>query len=274
MAEEHEGAGKSPETFEERWAIVDDRRMRSLSCRRVTSEPPVVLVHGLVVASTYLMPTARALAADWQVWVPELPGYGESERPEETLDVDGLAACLAAWMHAEGIGRAHLVANSVGCQTALSLAQHWPSLVDHLVLTSPTLDPRARSFVRPLLRWMRNAPMEPLSLLPIVVNDWRKAGLKRSLESYLVLLDDVVEERLPHVRAPTLLVRGERDPVSPGRWLDEMARLMPNARVAYMRRVAHTVNYTAPRELARLCTSFFLEERGERDRREAEARHP
>lgn len=53
---------------------------------RVSAEPPdapvVILVHGVVVSSSYMMPTAELLAPNYRVYAPDLPGYGKSDKPK------------------------------------------------------------------------------------------------------------------------------------------------------------------------------------------------
>jgi 2-hydroxy-6-oxonona-2,4-dienedioate hydrolase len=51
----------------------------------------VVLVQGLVVSSYYLVPTLKRLAAYHLVYAPDLPGFGESEKPRRVLDVTRLS---------------------------------------------------------------------------------------------------------------------------------------------------------------------------------------
>jgi 2-hydroxy-6-oxonona-2,4-dienedioate hydrolase len=43
--------------------------------------PMVVLVHGLVVSSRYMVPAAELLAADYRVYAPDLPGFGSGCGP-------------------------------------------------------------------------------------------------------------------------------------------------------------------------------------------------
>src|SRR3546814_16872650 len=58
---------------------------------------PVVLVHGLGMSSRYMAPTAQRLASDFRVFAPDLPGFGDSGKPDHILSVPELAAALAAW---------------------------------------------------------------------------------------------------------------------------------------------------------------------------------
>jgi pimeloyl-ACP methyl ester carboxylesterase len=54
---------------------------------------PVVLVHGLMISSLYMVPTARCLAPHVPVYAPDLPGFGLSGKPRRVLSVP--AAVLA-----------------------------------------------------------------------------------------------------------------------------------------------------------------------------------
>lgn len=238
--------------FESHWTFIDGRRMHARFCCRVP-ERPIVMLHGLVVSSAYLMPTATRLATVAPVWLPELPGAGKSEPPARTLDIDDSAIVLKRWLEAVGLRRPLLFANSFGCQVAAALAERWPDSVAGLVLTSPTLERSGRTFMRPILRWLHNAPHEPLSLLPIVMRDWTTTGLRRSLESYRAALNDEIEARLPKVTCPTVIVRGARDPVVPHAWAEELARRLPRGKLIELPRAAHTVNYTVPDDVARVC---------------------
>jgi 2-hydroxy-6-oxonona-2,4-dienedioate hydrolase len=102
---------------------------------------PVVLVHGLVVSSLYMEPTAERLAPFHRVFAPDLPGFGRSDKPSRALSVAGLADALGAWMDAEGLERAVLVGNSLGCQVIAEMAARAPHRAAGVVLTGPTVEP-------------------------------------------------------------------------------------------------------------------------------------
>src|SRR5262249_17345979 len=60
------------------WTRVNGRMMyaRVSEAAAPADRPTVVLVHGLGVSGTYMVPTAQRLAVDHAVYVPDLPGYG------------------------------------------------------------------------------------------------------------------------------------------------------------------------------------------------------
>ena len=58
--------------------------------------PPIIPVHGLGVASRSMVPLAKALALGYRVHAPDLPGFGDSEKPPQVLNLAELTDCLAA----------------------------------------------------------------------------------------------------------------------------------------------------------------------------------
>jgi pimeloyl-ACP methyl ester carboxylesterase len=225
--------------------------------RRPAHRPPVVLVHGLVISSRYMVPLARALAADFRVYAPDLPGFGESSKPGRPLSVAELAEALHAWMRAVDLSRAVLVGNSFGCQIIAELAARHPGAADRLVLQGPTVDADARSLPVQVWRTLRNGRMEPPALGRISAIDYAKAGLRRAVRTMRAMMRDRIEDKLPRVRVPTLVVRGNRDPVVPQAWAERVARSLPDGRLVVVEGGTHTLNYADPDRLAAVVRAFL-----------------
>jgi 2-hydroxy-6-oxonona-2,4-dienedioate hydrolase len=240
------------------WMEVDGVRVHALASTDPSpTAPTVVLVHGLGLSHRYMMPTAERLAPDCRVFVPDLPGFGDSGKPERVLDVPGLADALANWMEASGLGRAALLGNSFGCQIIADLAARHPERVERAVLQGPTTDPEARSWLGQFVRWRRNSPYNPPELGPITRADYRRCGYLRLFETTRHFMRDRVEDKLPRIRAPVLVVRGDRDPIVPQRWAEEVARLVPQGRLVVIPGVAHTLVFTSALELVRVSRPFL-----------------
>jgi len=238
--------------------VVDGRRMHArVSGNRAAGGPPVVLVHGLVVSGRYMVPLLEELGRTHAVYAPDLPGFGRSEGPASAPDVAGLADALAAWMRAAGLGGAALVGNSMGCQVIVELVLRHPGLVERVVLQGPTMDPRARSAPRQMARLLIDTTREPPSLIAIEALDLLRAGVARSWRTFRHALADPIEEKLPRVRVPALVVHGSRDRISPGCWAGEVARLLPDGRLVVLPGTAHAANYAAPEPFAREIRSFL-----------------
>jgi 2-hydroxy-6-oxonona-2,4-dienedioate hydrolase len=227
---------------------------------RFPAATPLVLVHGLGVSSRYMVRLAGLLAAGRSVYAPDIPGFGRSETPCQPLDVHAQAELLAAWMPAAGLERAAFLGHSLGSQVVADLAAHHPHLVTRLILAAPTIDDGGRSVPRELLRLLSDVPREPFSLVPIVTRDYLRAGLGRVLRTLRHALADRLEEKLPALDLPALVLRGARDPVVSERWSEKVAGLLPQGRLAVVPRAAHALQFSHPREVAALLKGFLDED--------------
>ncbi len=220
--------------------------------------PPLILVHGMVVASTYMLPLAQRLANDFRVYVPDLPGYGDSPPRKEALTVSALADALDEWMDALRLPAAMLIGNSFGCQIIAEFAVRYPGRVDRLVLQGPTVDPEGRGVIEQVRRIIRNSRLEKGAMAEISRRDYRKAGVWRALRTMRAVLADHIEEKLPRVRQPAQVVVGGRDPVVPVLWARRAADLLPRGRLCVVPETTHTMNYVAPDEFAFVTRPFLL----------------
>jgi 2-hydroxy-6-oxonona-2,4-dienedioate hydrolase len=240
------------------WSDVQGVRMHSLvSLERVSLDAPaVVLVHGSGLSGQYMVPTAQQLTADCRVYVPDLPGFGDSDKPRKVFDVSELADWLAAWMPTVGLDRASLLGNSFGCQVIADLAARHPGRVERGILQGPTTPAGERSVFWQFIRWRQNQRYNPDSLDGVTMEAYRKCGVRRMVRSFYFQLTDRIEDKAPRITAPVLVVRGEHDPIANQPWCERIARLCPRGRLALIPGVAHTLCYTAPVQLAAVTLAF------------------
>ena len=225
---------------------------------------PVVLLHGLAVSHRYLMPTARALQGR-AVYVPDLPGFGLSDKPDEVLDVGRHADVLGGWLESLDLAPVAVLGNSFGCQVAVELACRRADLVGALVLVGPTTDPAAATMWGQIRRFAVNLLFEDCRQAPILLADVRDAGLRRVVATLRHAVRDEIEKKLPSIRAPTLLARGARDRIVPLHWLARAAALTPDARTLVVERAAHNAVTTAGPQLAAAVDRFLKRPTAERD---------
>lgn len=244
--------------LEDLWTRVADAAVYAKAGLRVA--PPdaaaVVLVHGIGVTSRYLEPTMQTLAPHFRVYAPDLPGWGRSDRPPRALTIPELADTLVAWLDVVAVEAPTLVANSMGCQVVVDLAARMRDRAGRLVLVGPTVDAGARTIVRQGARLALDSVREPPSLLPLIAVDYLRFGPRRFLVTARGALGDRIEEKLPLVEAPALVVRGTRDALVSQEWAEETARLLPRGELATVPGRAHAVNYNAPVALATLVREF------------------
>jgi 2-hydroxy-6-oxonona-2,4-dienedioate hydrolase len=243
------------------WITVDGRRVFArVSTRPLPTElPPVVMVHGLAMSSWYLTPLAQRLAPLCRLYVPDLPGFGRSEKPPHILTIAGMADALAQWMHVVRLKRAVILGHSLGCQVAARFAARYPEVTLGVILVSPTMDPDI-SWPMFLLRGLRDLAYEPDVIVRLMAYGSVHASPWRILRTLQHALDDQCATIYPAIQAPTLVVRGERDPVSSQRWDERVAGLPPQRRpLRLLLGRTHSVNVNAPRALLGAILPFLRE---------------
>jgi 2-hydroxy-6-oxonona-2,4-dienedioate hydrolase len=216
------------------------------------SSPPIVFVHGYVISSRYHVPTMERLAGRHLVLAPDMPGFGWSTKPDEVLDVPGLANAIVATLDAAGIDQAVLVGNSLGSQVAAQVAADHPDRVLAAVLTGPTFDPSEPRLLGHVLRLIADIPMERPSLWFKHIPDYILTGVPRAIATLRHAWRHKIETVLPRIEAPVVVVRGGRDPLAPRAWVRRAARLAPRGRALEVVGGGHAVNHSSPGALTQI----------------------
>lgn len=242
------------------WTEVNGLRIygRVSSACDDTALPPVVLVHGLSASSRYMLPAARALAPYCRVYVPDLPGFGYSQKPPRVLDIAGLGDALAAWTRAMGLERAVFIGNSLGCQKICNLALDHPDLIDSAIFIGPSMDPQASSW-REFFRLAKDLLfLEPLPFLVVAALEFAHAGPWFAQRTFHYGLNDDVLGKYARMQVPTLVVRGERDPIAPVRWTDQLLDLLPRAEpLLTIPGTGHCPHHSAPETFVEAVLPFL-----------------
>jgi pimeloyl-ACP methyl ester carboxylesterase len=240
------------------WLDVAGARMHA---RVLGHGAPVVLLHGYGVSGTYMLPLARELSACYRVLVPELPGQGKSEPRPGLRSVRELAGAFGEWLEAAELDAPAVVANSLGCQVVTELAAREPSRVGPLVLVGPTIDPARRRGRHQLFAALRDSAREPLQLVAIAAADDLGVGMRRLVATARAALDDRIEDRLPLVEQPAVVVRGGADEFVSAAWAEQVVSLLPDARLVVVPGEPHAVHFTQPATVARIVRELLAEER-------------
>ncbi len=217
----------------------------------------MVCIHGLGCSHRYFLPFAQSLAPAARVVAPDLPGFGRTKGPLDGLDVRGLSRALADWLRVTGRRGVVLVANSTGCQVVVDMAVHAPDVLGPVVLNGPTMDRHARSAARQGARLVMNGLFERPSLGLLLARDYIDCGPRRYFATFAHKLADPIERKLHLVASPAIVARGRRDPIVPHEWAAEVAELLPSGRLVEVRGAGHTLNYSAPGELAQMARELL-----------------
>jgi pimeloyl-ACP methyl ester carboxylesterase len=191
---------------------------------------PIVYLPGAGGTATFWKPVADRLADLGPAVRLGWPGFGDEPADPSIRAVAGLLGWTLARMPA---GPCDVVAQSMGGVVAALLALDHPARVRRLVLctTSGGVDVAAMGAV-----------------------DWRpayRAELPRAPDWFVVDRTDVTA-RLPTVRAPTLIVYGDRDPLCNEAIARFLAGRIPGAALACVPGGEHALAHDRPDEVAGL----------------------
>jgi pimeloyl-ACP methyl ester carboxylesterase len=116
---------------------VDGVRLHWSEAGAASDAPPVVLLHGLNNSCLSWSRVAALFAMDRRVLMPDLPGHGQSERPDAGYELAWYARIIARWLESVGIEQADVVGHSFGGGIAQMLLLACPKRVRRLVLVAP-----------------------------------------------------------------------------------------------------------------------------------------
>jgi pimeloyl-ACP methyl ester carboxylesterase len=242
--------------------------------------PPVVLLHGGGPGASGVSNYSRnidALAKQFRVIVPDMPGYGRSTKAVDQSDPFGyLADMIRGLLDELGVGTADLIGNSYGGAAALRLALDTPHRVDKLVLMGPGGIGTTRAaptaglksllsyyggngpsrdkldaFIRTYLVYDGASVPDDLvdlryaaSIDPEVVANppLRRPSGPMALRT-LWRMDLTRDRRLKHLPTPTLVLWGRDDKVNRPAGGPMLVNLMPNAELVMTSRTGHWMQW-------------------------------
>lgn len=221
-------------------------------------ERPLVLVHGLGLSSGSFRRLLPVLVPDFYVIAPDLPGAGGSAQPPTPPGVDALVDTLVVWLDKLGLQRVDLLGHSLGGQVVARLAAEHPDRVNRLVLVSCTPDPSAPHAWQNALRLARDGLIEPFEVITQAAGDYLKATLWMEWHTLKKALRSDTEDTARRIPVPTLVVRGERDPVITQAWAERLTELIPDAQLRIVEGGTHGVPGQAPDRLGEIIREFLL----------------
>lgn len=208
---------------------------------------PVVLLHQTPRSVDEFAEVLPLIARERRVVALDTPGYGCSDAVPGQPSVADYAGAVFTLLDRLGAARADLVGHHTGALIALECAAARPERVGRIVLSGPVwLDARtrpelARHFVQwqlqpdgghladkwqKMTRWTR----DPCLVHRIVVDIFR-AG-EASEQGHLAVAEYRMEDRLPLVRCPVLLLYAADDPFADPSEAGRYRALLPDVREA------------------------------------------
>src|SRR5215472_4923101 len=236
-----------------------------------SGRPVLVLHHDI--GTPDMLPFYEALAARFDVIVPNHPGYGEkAERPQWLRHPRDIAA-LYQWLLAElGVERASLVGLGFGGWIAAEMAALAPRDFHRLILVGAMgvkppegdiFDQAIVSYIDYAQAGFHDAKAFARVYGEVSTDQLVNWDLCREMSFRIAWKPYMYSPTLPHllggVRAPALVVWGDDDRIVPRSAGELYAKSLPGARFEIVRGSGHCVDMEQPDALARLVTGFVEE---------------
>jgi len=156
----------------------------ALEYDRAGSGPPVVALHGWPGDRSDWAPVAALLERDADVVVPDLRGFGGSDRharpPADAYSADAQAESVCALIEELGLEQPVIAGYDVGSRVAQAVARRWPDDVRALVLAPPLPGAGARILEPDAQREFWYQPFHRLELSTALID-----GDARAVRAYL-----------------------------------------------------------------------------------------
>jgi 3-oxoadipate enol-lactonase/4-carboxymuconolactone decarboxylase len=238
--------------------------------------PPVLLSNSLGTTLAMWDEQVAPLADYLRVVRYDHRGHGGSPAPPGPYSIGDLGADVLALLDHLGIERVSFVGLSLGGMVGMWLGAHHPERVDRLVLccTAPFLGPREA--------WVNRAvhvrAEGTASLAPMLFERWftprSRTGRPEMLECFAEMLATADDEayascceaiadmdqrgELSRIAAPTMLLYGAEDPVTPPAAGEALRTAVPDAGLVVIPRAAHLANVEQPGIFTRTLVEHLL----------------
>lgn len=222
---------------------------------------PLVLLHGGVVTIGLTFgPLLEPLAAGRQVIALEFQGHGHTAITDRPMTIEALADDVIALLDHLGIAEADVFGFSLGGLVATDLALRAPARIGRLIIASAAAHrPPGRESV-PISedRLPTQADFEAMrdAYASVAPEPARFADSAATTAALVHEIPARTAEQLKSLRAPTLLLFGDRDfwPLSD---VAELFAMLPDARLAVLPGTTHMEMTRRPAEILALITPFL-----------------
>jgi pimeloyl-ACP methyl ester carboxylesterase len=250
----------------------------SLSLGRSGSGEPLLLLHGMGSSRRDFTAVLPELRARFEVLDVDLPGIGGSRHLEQRPTVSAITDAVERTLDEEGVGRVHVLGNSLGARIALELAVRGRARSVVAIAPSGLNVPPERLFqgsgmgtarivmrtldplIAPLSRSAvgRAALLAPLKARPWSTSPEEAIGAREGFSGsrdfwrtvlWALLLD--VPRGLDRIACPVTLVQGTWDWIASGQTVRYLP-LIPGARFSPLLLAGHAPQSDRPATIARL----------------------
>lgn len=260
---------------QENFVEVDGNKIRYLESGN--SGKTLILVHGLGASAERWSNVIPKFAKHYHVIVPDLIGFGYSDKPVADYTPDFFSTFLGRFFDSLGIQCPNLIGSSLGGQVAAEYTSSNPKNIEKLILVSPAgamkqstpaLDAYIMAALYPNEQSAKNAfeMMESSGkevdngIVHGFIERMQLPNAKLAFMSTVLGLknSEIISPKLHMIQSPTLVIWGSKDPVIPIQHAERFVSYIPNCQFYTMDGCGHTPYVQEPEKFSSVALDFLL----------------
>ena len=264
----------TPIPAKEKFVVIDGSKIRYFESG--SSKKNLILIHGLGASSERWEHVLPILTNNFRVIVPDLIGFGYSDKPTVDYTMDFFSNFLEKFLISLEINKTSIIGSSLGGQIAAEFTSSHPNLVEKLILVSPSgimkqstfaLDAYIMAALYPNEQSAKNAfeimdasgKEIATNIITGFVTRMKLHNSKFAFMSTLLGLknSESIIEKLEKISSPTLLIWGTDDPVIPIKFSKDFVTSINNCELYEMSNCGHTPYVQKPELFASQVLKFL-----------------
>ena len=254
--------------------IVETNTGRSIGYEEAGSGEamPIVFLHGVGSDKSVWRPQLDYFGATRRTLAFDYPGYGDSDPAPDGTTRDDYAAAILYAMTKLGIAKAHICGLSLGGVVAIAMHHRAPERCASLILADTfAVHPEGRAIYDRSLAGSQDLPAMAEARVGVLLAQPAEPNIRREVVATMSRIDPAAyrigaeavwladqRERAAAIRVPTLVLVGDQDKVTPPPLSDELAALIPDAKLQVIAGAGHLANIEKPGDFNRAVEDFIL----------------
>ncbi len=259
--------------MQENFITVDGNKIRYLETD--PSQKTLVLVHGLGASAERWSETIPYLSKDYRLIIPDLIGFGYSDKPLVDYTTDFFADFLGKFLDCVGIKNMSIIGSSLGGQVAANFVSQ-NNNIDKLILVSPsgimkTSTPALDAYIMAALypneinaknafEMMEGSGIENNEqIVTSFIERMKLPNAKMAFMSTILGLKnaEIITNKLKEIKVPTLIIWGSEDPVIPIQHADGFVSAIKDCTFYRMDGCGHTPYVEDPARFSKIVIDFL-----------------
>lgn len=260
--------------MDEKFVTINRNKIRYLEDGK--SDQNILLLHGLGGYAERWSNVIPFLAKKFHLYVPDMIGYGQSDKPTADYTPEYFVKFVFDFMEAVGIKNTVMMGTSLGGQVVIECAATQLPTIKKIILISPagimrkstpTLDAYTMAALYPSKEAVKNAyqmmvgPGKQVSEISIerFITNMSRPNAKMAFLSTLLGLKNApdIYDKLEKITVPTMLIWGKEDNLIPFEYSQQFILSINNCKFIAMEGCGHSPYVEAPEKLSELVIKFL-----------------